>query len=42
MFTVSNALLMSRATTTVLSGGCFWLKPVVIVFVILCSAVVVE
>ena len=33
---------MSRATTIVLSGGCFWLKPVVIVFVILCSAVVVE
>ena len=39
---MSKALLMSRATTIVLSGGCFLLKPVVIVFVILCSAVVVE
>ena len=29
--TVSNALLMSRAITTVLRGGFCWLKPSVIV-----------
>ena len=40
--TVSEALLMSSATTIVLSGGCFLLKPAAIVFVILCKAVVVE
>ena len=42
MFTVSNALLMSRATTIVLLGGCFSLKPLMIVPVILWSAVSVE
>ena len=35
MLTVSNALLMSRETRTVREGGCFWLKPLMIVLVIL-------
>ena len=42
VFTVSKAFDMSSATIIVLSGGCFLLKPSVIVFVMLCSAVVVE
>ena len=42
MFSVSKALLRSRETSIVLLGGCFWLKPSMIVFVILCSAVEVE
>ena len=35
MFTVSNALLMSKDTSMVRDGGFFWLNPVAIVFVIL-------
>ena len=42
MSTVSNAFDMSSAMSIVLSGGCFLLKPVAIVFVISCSAVTVE
>lgn len=42
MFTVSNALLISRETRTVRSGGALRLKPFAIVFVMLCSAVTVE
>ena len=42
MLTVPNALLMSSATVIVRSGGLFWLKPVVMVLVMLCSAVIVE
>ena len=42
MFTVSNALLMSRATVIVRSGGLFWLKPVAMVLFMLCSAVLVR
>ena len=42
MFTVSNALLRSSDTRIVRFGGCFWLKPSVIVFVKLCKAEVVE
>ena len=42
MLTVSNALLMSRATVIVCSGGLFWLKPVAMVLFMLCSAVLVE
>ena len=38
MLTVSNALLMSSVTAIVHSGVLFWLKPVVMVFM-LCSAV---
>ena len=38
--TVSNALLMSSAT--VHSGGLFWLKPVAMVLLMLCSVVLVE
>ena len=41
MLTVSNDLLISRATVIVRSGGLFWLKVVEMVFV-LCSAVLVE
>ena len=41
MLTVSNALLLSSATTIVRSGGWFWLKPVAMIFM-LCSAVLVE
>ena len=37
-----NALFMSSATVVVRSGGLFWLKPVVIVLFMLCSAVFVE
>ena len=40
MLTVSNALLMSSATVP--SGGLFWLKPVAMVYFMLCSAVPVE
>ena len=40
--TVSNALLMSRAVTTVRCGGLFALNPVVIVLLMWCSAVVVD
>ena len=39
MLTVSNALLMSRATVIVRSGGLFLLKPVAMVLFMLCSAV---
>ena len=39
MFTVSNALLMSNATAIVRVGGMGWLKPVVTVLLMLCSAV---
>ena len=39
MFTVSNALLMSNATTMVRLGGMGWLKPVATVLLTLCSAV---
>ena len=42
MLTVSNALLMSRATVIARSGGLFWLKHVVIVLFMLCSSVRVE
>ena len=42
MLTVSNALLVSSATVSVRSGGLFWLKPVVMVLFMLCSAVLVE
>lgn len=42
MLIVSNALLMSNATAMVRSGGSFWLKPVAIVLLMLCSAVSVE
>lgn len=38
---MSNAFDMSRATDMVRFGG-FWLKPVVIVFVMVCNAEVVE
>ena len=39
---VLNALLMSRATLNVRSGGLFWLKPVAMVLFMLCSTVLVE
>ena len=42
MLTVSNALLISRATVIVRSGGMFWLKPVAMVLFMLCSDVLVE
>ena len=42
MLTVSNALLMSSATVIVRSGGLFWLKPVAMVLLLLCSVVLVE
>ena len=42
MFTVSNALEMSRAMVTVRVGGLCWLNPVVMMSFILWSAVVVE
>ena len=42
MLTVSNASLMSSATVIVRSGGLFWLKPVTMVLLMLCSAVLVE
>ena len=42
MFTVSNALLMSRAIVIVRSGGSFWLKLVAMVLFMLCSVVLVE
>ena len=42
MFTVSNALLKSNATTMVRVGGMGWLKPVATVLLMLCSAVFVE
>ena len=40
--TVSNALLTSSATVIVRSGDLFWLKPVAMVLIMLCSAVLVE
>ena len=40
--TVSNALLMSSAIAMVRCGGCFLLKPVVMVLFMWCSAVVVD
>lgn len=42
MFMVSNALLISSTMAMVRSGGVFWLKPVAIVWLMLCSAVSVE
>ena len=42
MFIVSNAWLMSSATVIVHFGGCFWLKPVAVVLLMLSSAVSVE
>ena len=42
MLTVYNTLLMCNATVIVCSGALFWLKPVVMVLFMLCSAVVVE
>ena len=41
-WTVSNAFDMSSAMATVRLGGFFWLKPVVIMLLMVCSAVVVE
>ena len=41
MFTVSNALLMSNATTIVRVGGMGWFKPVATVL-LMCSAAFVE
>ena len=40
--TVSKALVISRAIVSVRLGGLCWLKPVVIMLFIVCSAVVVE
>ena len=42
MFTVLNTLLMSNATVIVCVGGMGWLKPVMTVLLMLCSAVFVE
>ena len=42
MFTVSNALLMSKGTATVRCGGLGLLKPFVIWWQMLCKAVCVE
>ena len=42
MFTVSNALLMSKATATVCCGGLGLLKPFVIWWQMLCKALRVE
>ena len=42
MFTVSNALLISKATATVCCGGFGLLKPFVIWWQMLCKAVCVE
>ena len=42
MLTVSKALDMSSATTMVLCGGAFWLKPFVMLLFRVCRAVVVE
>ena len=41
MLNVSNVLLMSSATVIVHSVGLFWLKPVVMVLFMLCSAVLI-
>ena len=41
MLTVSNALLMFSATVIVRSGGLFWFKPVVMLLIMLCSALLV-
>ena len=38
MLTVSNTLRMSSATVIVRSGGLFWLKPVPMELLLLCSA----
>ena len=40
--TVSNALDISSAMASVRCGGLCWLKPVLIVLFIVCSAVIVE
>ena len=40
MLAMSNALLMSSATTIVRSAGLFWLKHVAMVVFILCCVVV--
>ena len=42
MLTVSNALLMSSATVIVRSGDLFWLNPVAMVLLMVCSDVLVE
>ena len=42
MLTVSNALLMFSDTVIVCSDGLFWLKPVAMVFFMVCSVVRVE
>ena len=42
MSTVSNALDVSRDVMIVRLGGFWRLKPVLMVFVMLCSAVIVE
>ena len=42
MFTVSNTLLMSKATATVHCGGFGLLKPFVIWWLMLCKAVCVK
>ena len=42
MFTVSKALLMSRATVIVRAGGIIRLNPLAIVLLMLCSTVIVE
>ena len=42
MFIVSKALLISRATVIVLTGGAIWLKPFATVLFTVCSAVTVE
>ena len=42
MLTVSDALLVSSATVIVHSSGLFWLKTVVMVLFMLCSAVLLE
>ena len=42
MLTVSHTLLTSSATVIVCPGGLSWLKPVAMVLLMLCSAVLVE
>ena len=42
ILTVSNVLLMSSVNVSVRVSGLFWLKPVAMVFFILCSALLVE
>ena len=42
MFTVSKALLISRGTVIVRSGGCHLIETLAIVLLKLCNAVIVE